>query len=76
LLITPADWDIGRRAGQLRARRYRRGSASFSLGDCMALSTAISFRKPLATSDAALAELARQEGVEVIALPNSRGEKP
>ena len=75
LLFMPADGDMGRLAGQLRARHYRRG-AQVSLGDCMALSTAISFNRSLATSDAALAEIARLEGVEVLALPNSQGRTP
>jgi hypothetical protein len=42
----------------------------------MALSTAISLGRPLATSDAALAVAAREEGVDVLPLPNSRGQTP
>jgi PIN domain nuclease of toxin-antitoxin system len=74
--IMPADQDMGRMAGQLRARHYRRNGANVSLGDCMALSTAISFGRPLATADSTLAALAKHEGVEVLPLPNSRGVLP
>jgi rRNA-processing protein FCF1 len=42
----------------------------------MTLSTAISLGRALATSDAALATAARSEGVDVLALPNSRGQAP
>ena len=76
MLLMPADGDMGRLAGELRSRHYRRGDADVSLGDCMALSTAISLGKPLATSDPALAAMARQEGVEVLALPDSQGRVP
>jgi PIN domain nuclease of toxin-antitoxin system len=76
MLIMPADQDMGRLAGQLRARHYRRGDAALSLADCMALSTAISLGRPLATADPALARLARNQGVEVVALPDSRGAVP
>ncbi len=76
MLIMPADQDMGRLAGQLRARHYRRQDAAVSLGDCMALSTALSLGEPLATADPALASLARMSGVEVVALPDSRGRRP
>ncbi len=76
MLLMTADGDTGRLAGELRARHYRRNGSDVSLGDCMALSTAISLGDTLATSDAALAAAARREGVEVLALPDSRGRKP
>ncbi len=76
VLIMPADQDMGRLAGLLRARHYRRSRSDVSLGDCMALATAISFGRPLATADPALAVMARAEGVEVVALPDSRGDVP
>jgi uncharacterized protein with PIN domain len=76
MLIMPADGDMGRLAGQLRARHYRRDGGAVSLGDCMALATAISLGRPLATADPALAALARQCGVELLALPDSRGRMP
>lgn len=76
LLFMPLDGDMGRLAGQLRARHYRRQGSALSIADCMTLSTAISLGRPLATSDAALAAAARKEGVEVLPLPNSRGQTP
>ncbi len=76
MLVMTADGDMGRLAGELRARHYRRNGSDVSLGGCMALSTAISLGDGLATSDPALAAAARQEGVEVLALPDSRGRKP
>jgi uncharacterized protein with PIN domain len=76
LLFMPTDGDMGRLAGQLRARYYRRQGSALSLADCMTLSTAISLDRPLATSDPALAAVARREGVEVLALPDSRGQAP
>jgi PIN domain nuclease of toxin-antitoxin system len=76
LLFMPCDGDMGRLGGELRARHYRRNGSSLSLADCMALSTAISLGRPLATSDPALAAAARKEGVDVLVLPNSRGQTP
>jgi len=76
LLFMPTDGDMGRLAGELRARHYRRRDSDLSLADCMTLSTAISLGRPLATSDPALAAAARKEGVEVLALPDSRGQTP
>jgi PIN domain nuclease of toxin-antitoxin system len=76
LLFMPTDGDMGRLAGELRARHYRRRDSELSHADCMALSTAISLGRPLATTDPALVAAARKEGVEVLALPNSRGQTP
>jgi PIN domain nuclease of toxin-antitoxin system len=76
LLFMPTDGGMGRLAGELRARHYRPRDSALSTADCMALSTAISLGRALATSDPALAAAARKEGVEVIALPNSQGQTP
>ena len=76
LLFMPTDGDMGRLAGELRARHYRRRDSELSHMDCMALSTAISLGRALATSDPALAAAARMEGVDVLALPNSQGQVP
>lgn len=76
LLFMPTDGDMGRLAGELRARHYRRRDSELSHMDCMALSTAISLGRALATSDPALAAAARKEGVDVLALPNSQGRTP
>jgi len=47
-----------------------------SLADCLALATAIDLGDALATSDRALAALARRYQLTVVALPDSRGRKP
>jgi ribonuclease VapC len=76
LLFMPTDGDMGRLAGELRARHYHPRDSALSSADCMALSTAISLGWRLATSDPALATAARKEGVDVLALPNSQGLTP
>ncbi len=74
--IVPVDKGIGQRAGELRARHYHREGSAVSLGDCLATATAIAVSEPLATPDPALAAMARAEGVEVVALPDSQGRRP
>ena len=73
LEVVPVDEEIGRLAGLLRARHWNRDSRPVSLGDCMALATAMTSREPLATADAALIGAARAEGHPVIVLPDSQG---
>jgi PIN domain nuclease of toxin-antitoxin system len=74
--IVPVDEAIGRRAGELRAIHYHRERSAVSLADCLALASAEIVSEPLATPDPALAAMARAEGVEVVALPNSQGRRP
>jgi uncharacterized protein with PIN domain len=76
LEIIPVDGPIGQRAGDLRARHYDRATRPVSLADCAALATAITAHDRLATSDPALAAMARVEGCEVIPLPGARGRRP
>jgi predicted nucleic acid-binding protein len=73
LEVVPVDEEIGRLAGLLRARHWNRDSRPVSLGDCMALATAMINREPLATADSALLGAARAEGHPVIVLPDSQG---
>lgn len=63
-------------AGTLRAAHYGRRACEVSLADCAALATALAFGEALATADPALAAVARTEGVEVVALPDSQGRRP
>jgi PIN domain nuclease of toxin-antitoxin system len=70
--VVPVDKGISQRAGELRARHYDRERSAVSLGDCLALATALALSEPLATPDPALAAMARA-GVEVVALPDSQG---
>ena len=75
LVIAPVDWTIGRLAGQFRAAITRR-TAAISLADCVALATSITLGAALGTADPALAATARQTGVRVLALPDSRRRRP
>ncbi len=57
--------ELGMEAGRIRARRYHRDRAAISLADCVAASTALAARQPLATADPALAAALRAEGGDV-----------
>ena len=74
--VLAVDSELGRLAGQLRAEEYRRGISEVSLADCILVATALRLAGRAATSDAALARMARARGVDVIALPNSAGQLP
>jgi uncharacterized protein with PIN domain len=76
LATLEVDDALGRTAGALRARHYDRRSRPLSLGDCLALATAMREGESLATSDPALIAAARDEGVGVVSLPDSRGKPP
>lgn len=65
----------GARAGLLRARWYRRRHREVSLGDCFVVAAAAP-GDAVATADPLLAEMARGEGVDVVALPDSAGRRP
>lgn len=76
LEVVAVDETIGRQAGDLRARHYDRVNRAVSIADCVALATAISVAGRLATSDQALADMARAEGVKVVGLPDRSGRRP
>lgn len=76
LMIEPVTPDIGLYAGRLRARYYHRERMPVSMADCVAGATALSNRRALATSDAALAQLVRAECGQVHGLPDSSGRRP
>lgn len=63
-------------ATSLRAEHYHRERTPVSLADCICIATAITLEADLATTDPALAAVARATGVEVIALPDSGGRLP
>lgn len=63
-------------ATSLRAARYHRTRSAISLADCVCIATAITLETDLATTDPALAEVARNAGVTVVALPDSTGTLP
>lgn len=62
-------------AARLRARHYHRLERHLSLGDCFLLAAA-GPDDGVATSDPAVAEVARLEEIDVIGLPDSAGRRP
>ena len=76
LEMLPLGAELAREAGVLRAKYYKRRHCEVSLGDCVALALAKQRQAPLATSDPDLASAAREERVEVLALPDSSGKRP
>ncbi len=68
--------DLIEDAGLLRARHYRRVENDLSMADCIALAVARREQARLATADVALVRTAREEGVEVIPLPDTNGRRP
>lgn len=63
-------------AAALRGRYYHREQSALSLADCFLLAHAVSAGEPLATADPPLAQAARSENVEVVALPDTAGRRP
>lgn len=76
LSVVPVDDAIARRAGDLRGSHYHRTRRPVSIADCIATATSEALSEDLATSDPHLASMAHEEGVEVVALPDSRGHRP
>ena len=75
LKVISVSGELAWSASYLRARHYHRRDRPLSLADCIALATSIEFGR-LATADALLAQVARDEGVDVVGLPNSEGVVP
>ncbi|MBA2438509.1 MAG: PIN domain-containing protein [Acidimicrobiia bacterium] len=69
------DSSIGAAAGRLRARRYHRTACAVSLADCVAAEVARFRRQPIATADPHLLDVCHVEGINVVVLANSRGER-
>jgi len=65
-----------RRAALLRATHYHRTQTPISLADAACIATAHLLRTDIATTDPALARVARSVGVDVVPLPDSRGRLP
>lgn len=74
-LSSPPTIEVGVaiRSGLLRARHYHRTTRAVSLADCVAAETARSEDARLASADPHLLDLCRDEGIEVIPLPDSAG---
>ncbi len=71
---TPQSADAWR-AAELRCRYYDRKEREISLADCFLLAAATSADE-IATADPAVAEVARAEGLRILPLPDSRGQRP
>lgn len=69
----PLEAPVAMRAGLLRARHYHRRDQAISLADCLAAETARSSGAPLASADPHLLDLCTEEGIDVVALPDSQG---
>jgi predicted nucleic acid-binding protein len=67
------DATLATSAGLLRARYYQRRTRSLSLADCVAAETARRHGASLATADGPLLDTCTDEGIAVIALPDSNG---
>lgn len=76
LEVEPVWVRVSHLAGNLRARHYHRVNAPISMADCICIATAIALETDLATTDPALARVARAAGVNVIALPDTNGVLP
>ncbi|NED96529.1 type II toxin-antitoxin system VapC family toxin [Phytoactinopolyspora alkaliphila] len=63
-------------SGRWRARHYHRTDRAVSLADCVAGLCAVTLKLVLATSDWHCAEMVRDEGGEVMPLPDSQGVRP
>ena len=73
--VIDVDEHLAWRAAELRRRHYRRRTSEVSLADCVLLAAA----RPgdsILTADPPLARAARKEGMDVVALPDSRGRRP
>jgi PIN domain nuclease of toxin-antitoxin system len=73
--VVALDEGIAWRGALMRARHYRRRECELSLADCVLLASA----EPddsVATSDPAVAAVARAEGIGLVALPGSSGQRP
>jgi predicted nucleic acid-binding protein len=76
MAFVPVPPEMAIEAGRIRARRYHRQHAAVSLADCIAAAAAIAVQQPLATADAALANVVRAEGGDIHPLPDSNGRRP
>jgi ribonuclease VapC len=70
------DEPTARDGADVRARCYHRSRSPLSLADCLLLAAALHARAAVATADRPLASAARAEGIEITALPDSRGRRP
>ncbi len=70
---TSIDVSVAMQAGLLRARHYQRKNRAVSLADCVAAASARLSNARLASADPQLLDMCRDEGIDVVALPDSTG---
>ena len=75
LLVTATGTSDAFRAAHIRVKHYRRRERPLSLADCILLASA-GHGDRVATADPDVAFVARSEGIEVLALPDSSGRRP
>ncbi|MCP9490662.1 MAG: PIN domain-containing protein [Solirubrobacteraceae bacterium MAG38_C4-C5] len=75
LLVLPVEARVAWRAAALRRVHYHRTRRPLSLADCCCLAGAAGHGDVVVTSDRPLLDAAREEGVAVVALPDSRGRR-
>ena len=75
LRVLDVSADVAWRAALLRARHYVRDTCEVSLADCILLGSA-GAGDTIATADPSVASVARTLGIELAALPDSRGRRP
>jgi predicted nucleic acid-binding protein len=63
-------------AADLRVKHFDKKTSALSMADCFLLAHALTEGGPIATSDSPLAAAARAEGMDVVALPDSSGNRP
>jgi uncharacterized protein with PIN domain len=73
--LVPPDEDDAWRAAEVRGQYYKAKTCELSLADCFLLAHAKD-GEDVATSDPAIVEVARAEGIAVIRLPDSEGRIP
>jgi PIN domain nuclease of toxin-antitoxin system len=71
----PLDPAVAVRAGLLRSRRYHRTRCAVSLADCVVVEVAREHHAAVATSDKHLLDVCHAEGIPVVALPDTAGER-
>lgn len=73
--VLPLDEEVAWRGALLRARHYHRKTCALSLADCALLASA-GPDDSIATADPAVASVARAEGIGLVPLPDSSGQRP
>lgn len=73
--VRRVDADVAWRGALLRARHYDRQTCGLSLADCVLLASADP-GDAIATADPAVAAVARAEGIGLVPLPDSSGQRP